>query len=88
MKVYPNSDFSKLSALDSPVFAAIEKEFDDFIEHSNPASEYEEMYFGDEAIYSKKGAIRQAIEEMMDEADITGKPVDIKTFDLWGIFQG
>ena len=88
MLIYPNTNYQTAAKLDSPIFLAVEKEFWAWFENTNPASEYEEMYFGDEAIYSKKGAILQAIEEMIDEADTTGKPVNLKTFDIDGIFQG
>ena len=46
---------------DSPLFEAIEAIFDGWIR-----GEYEEMYFGEEAIYTKKGAIDQAIQQIFD----------------------
>ena len=87
MYVYPNSNYSQLTALDHPIFLAVEKEFWLWLESTNPAMEYEEMYFGDDAIYDKKGAIRGAIEEMMYEADETGKPVLISKFDFDAVFS-
>ena len=86
MKVYPKSNYEMLSALDHPIFLAVEKEFWQWIESSNPANEYEEMYFGDDAIYNKQSAIKGAIEEMINEADETGKPVLISSFDFDAIF--
>ena len=86
MYVYPKSDYTKLSALGHPIFLAVEKEFWAWLDSSNPGMEYEEMYFGCEAIYDKKGAIRGAIEEMIFEADETGKPVLISSFDFDAVF--
>lgn len=86
MKVYPNSDSQKLSSLDHPVFLAVENEFHNWIDNSNPGMEYEEMYFGSDAIYTKKGAIQGAIEEMIDEANETGKPVLVSSFDFDAVF--
>lgn len=71
----------------SPVFQAVEKEFDAWIEGSNPANEYQEKYFGDESIYTKRGAIEQAIVEMHEQADDTGENVYIKDFDFDAIFS-
>ena len=87
MNIYPNSNYSQLSALDHPIFLAVEKEFWLWLESTNPAMEYEEMYFGDEAIYNKKDAIKGAIEEMIAEADQTGKPVIISKFDFDAVFS-
>jgi hypothetical protein len=86
MYVYPNSNYSNLMRTDSPVFLAVEKQFWLWLESTNPANEYEEMYFGDEAIYDKKQAIQGAIDEMINEADETGKPVLISSFDFDAIF--
>lgn len=87
MKVYPNSDYTKLSTLDHPIFLAVEKEFWAWLKNSNPANEYEDMYFSEDAIYDKKQAIRGAIEEMICEADETGKPVEIASFDFDAVFS-
>ena len=86
MYVYPNSDYYKLTALDHPVFLAVEKEFWAWLESTNPCMEYEDMYFSDDAIYDKKSAIKGAIEELICEADETGKPVLIRTFDFDAVF--
>lgn len=59
--------------VDSPLFQEVEREFNKWIEDSNPAMEYEEMYFGDDAIYDKRNAIKAGIEhifEVMDEEDL------------------
>ena len=87
MLIYPNSNQSNLSDTSHPVFLAVEKEFWGWLESSNPANEYEEMYFGDDAIYTKKGAIIGAIEEMINEANETNKPVLVSTFDFDAIFS-
>jgi len=65
--------FAELLNSDSLLFQEIEKEFNAWIEGSNPANEYQEMYFGDDAIYSKSGAIQDAIRqifEVMDEENL------------------
>ncbi len=87
MYVYPNANYSNLMKLDSPVFLAVEKEFWAWLESTNPANEYEEMYFGEDAIYDKKQAIQSAIDEMLNEADETGKPVLVSTFDFDAVFK-
>lgn len=88
MTIYPNTNYETAARLDSAIFAAVENEFNNWIESSNPANEYDEMYFGEDSIYTKKGAIRQAIEELIAEADETQKPVSFKHFDFDAIFQG
>ena len=59
---------------ESLLFLEIEKIFNEWIEGSNPAQNYEEMYFGDEAIYTKKGAIIGAIENIFDYMNEEKKP--------------
>ena len=44
----------------------LNKEFYDWLESSNPSSEYEEMYFGEEAVFSKSGALDYAVELIME----------------------
>ena len=81
--------YRDLFKLDSWLFKAIEKQFDDFMDDYGDRSELREMYESDEAIYSKKGAIHQAIEELFDYMDEEGlKSTDLNKFDLEGIFQG
>ncbi len=53
--------FNKHQKTDSPLFKAIEEKFDQWISDSNPAMEYNEKYFGDNAILSKREAIRGAM---------------------------
>lgn len=84
MYVYPNSDYFQLSAPSHPVFKAVEKRFDDWFDNS--PSWIQETYVGwgmdEPPVFSKKGAIRQAIENLIEEADESGKPVKIGTFDI------
>jgi hypothetical protein len=54
----------KYSMYDNPLWDYLESEFYDWLEHQS--RDYEEMYFGEEAIYDVKGAIRGAI-EVIDE---------------------
>ena len=86
MKVYPNSNLLTLCNPSHPVFLAVEKEFWDWIDSTNPAQEYEAMYFSDEAIFNKRGAIEQAIEDMINEANEENKPVIVARFDFDAVF--
>ena len=54
---------------DSPLWLAMEQEFDQWIEGANPAGEYQDKYFGDDAIYTKSGAIEQAIGDLINWAE-------------------
>jgi hypothetical protein len=87
MNIYPNTNYSEVSRVDHPIFQAVENEFNNWIDNSNPALEYHEQYFSDEAIYSKKQAIQGAISEMIDEAQETGAPVKISSFDFDAVFS-
>lgn len=87
MFVYPNQTIEQLNSFENPVFQHIEKQFDEWLKHSNPAMEYEEKYYGDEAIYTKRGAIAQAIENLIEEANESNKPVNVKTFDIECAFE-
>jgi len=86
MFISPNSEISKLSHPSNQVFRFIEQRFDEWLEGSNPANEYEEKYFGHDAIYSKKYAIEQVIEAAIEEANDENKKVDLRTFDYDAIF--
>jgi len=61
--------YQELMNTDSWLFLAVEKEFYTWIDNSNPANEYFDMYFSDDAIYTKKGAIRGAIEQIFEVMD-------------------
>ena len=79
--------YEELFKTDSWLFRAVEDIFNKWIENSNPAMEYEEMYFGDDACREKVGAIQAAIEqifEVMDEYNLpfiflTDKRLDLET---------
>lgn len=88
MKLFPNTDLSVIANPAHPIFKFIEKQFHEWMDGSNPASEYKKMYYGEDAIYTKRGAIEQAIEAAQQEADETQKPVDLRVFDYDAIFQG
>lgn len=69
----------------SPLFKAVEKEFNEWMDNSNPASEYHDMYFSEDAIYDKKGAIHGAIEqifEVMNEENLPFIFLNDKRLDL------
>lgn len=84
--IFPNADLSEISRMSHPIFQRVEKHFWEWIESSHPAAEYREKYFGDDAIYTKRGAIEQAIEAALDEANEEKKPVRLSEFDFDAIF--
>lgn len=86
MKVYPNSDVFVITNINHPIFKFIEKKFYEWIESSNPAHEYHEQYFGEDAVADKKGAIQGAIESALEEANETQKPVNLVSFDFDAVF--
>lgn len=58
----------------SEIFQFVENIWFEWFEHeSGNNSELEEMYYGEEACYSKKGAILQAIEQIGEVAEETNK---------------
>ena len=76
---------------DSLLFKAIEAEFDKWIENYKGGMEYSEMYFSEDAIYSKKGAIHEAIEmifEIMDEYELGFIMLDDQRIDVLCAFAG
>ena len=87
MLIYPNTNYSNAINLDSPIFLEVEKEFWKWLESSNPANEFEEMYFSDDAIYSKKDAIYGAIDELINSANEENKPILISSFDFDAVFN-
>lgn len=81
--------YEELSKTDSPLFKAVEAKFDQWIKESNPASEYDEKYFGDGAIASKKGAIREGIDmifDVMTEEELTTIDINDKRLDWDAVF--
>lgn len=79
--------YKAMTKTDSPVFQAIEKELDKWIDGR---TDYEEMYFGDEAVYTKKGAIIQAIDqaiEVMEEYKLKWIALNDNRLDLWAAFE-
>lgn len=87
MKVFPNAILSDITRVSSPIFQYVEQKFWDWIDSTNPASEYREMYFGDDAIYTKKGAIVGAIEAAHELAVDENKPVSLYDFDYDAVFS-
>lgn len=58
----------------APIFLAVESVFSKWLKDSNPANEYHEMYFGEDAIYTVRGAIIGGIGniiEYMTENNLT-----------------
>lgn len=88
MKVYPNSDLAEIADTAHPIFKVVEKEFNDWFEAAPSwhTEAYEEQD-DNGPMCSKKGAIEDAIEGMINEADGEGKPVDISKYDLIQHFQ-
>ncbi len=87
MKLYPNQDQAVITNPAHPIFKFVESEFNTWIDGSNPASEYKEQYFGDEAILDKRGAIEDAINSALEQANEDQKPVDLGKFDLAASFE-
>lgn len=59
-------------SMDTPLFDYLEKEFDDWMDSAS--RDYHDMYFSDEAIYTRSGAIKGAIEVIDDTiSDDRGK---------------
>lgn len=73
MKIY-NSNISEAMKTSSPVFKAVENEFNNWMDNSNPAMEYADMYFSEDAIYDKKGAIQSAIEQIFEVMEENNLP--------------
>lgn len=89
MRIFPKSDFVEISSPSHSVFKFVENRFWKWINQGY--GERKEMYFGDPefggGIYDKKGAIQQAIENALDEANETGSPVSLFHFDLEAAFE-
>lgn len=82
--------YKKAMQPDSLIFQEIEKHFNQWIENTNPASEYHEMYFGDDAILSKKGAIQEGINhllEIMQEENLPFIYLNHPSIDFDAVFQ-
>lgn len=85
MQVYPNSTLSQIGNISHPVFKYVEGRFQSWI--SKAPKDVKDMYYSEDRIYTVKGAIRQAIENAMEQADETGKPVYLSSFDLECAFE-
>lgn len=85
------SAFDAERSVHNPIFQAIEAKFDAWMDAQREAgTEAEEQYFGDEAIYTKKGAIREAmwqIQYLMEENGITSIDLDDPKIDYDAFFQ-
>ena len=81
-------DFKALRNPKTLLFKFVEARFNRWLEESS-ANDWEIrlMYEGDEAIYDRRGAIEQALEEAAGLADETGQPVAMHTFDFDSIWQ-
>jgi len=88
-----------MASVDSPVFKIIEHIFNDWYAHNTQpgapmAKDIEGMYYGEgdqPAIYSKKGAIRQGIENLIEEVKELNKSIittkDIQLMDIESAFD-
>jgi hypothetical protein len=85
MKIYPNSDAFQLTAPSHPIFQYVEKRFWNWI--NGAPRDVREMYFSEDAIYEKKGAIQGAIENAIEAANEENKPIDLRTFDIECAFE-
>tara|TARA_R110000868_G_scaffold12456_7_gene59537 strand:+ start:9566 stop:9874 length:309 start_codon:yes stop_codon:yes gene_type:complete len=57
----------------APIFIAVEAVFSNWLKNSNPASEYYDMYYSEDAIYTTRGAIIGGIEAIIEYMTETGK---------------
>lgn len=92
MKVYPNSDFYQLGSPSHPVFKFVERAFWTWFEkYTGPGApcgrDIYDMYLSDDAIYSVRGAITQAIENAIEAANEDNRPIDLSTFDIEAAFE-
>lgn len=85
MKIYPNANVAQLSSPSHPVFQYIEQRFWKWIDSA--PHDVKDMYFSEDAIYEKKGAIIGAIENAVEEANETGKPVILANADIECAFE-
>lgn len=86
-KIYPDQRLSAMLVSSHPVFQFVEKKFNDWIDY-NASDDQKDMYFSEDAIFTKKGAIQQAIEAAHEEATEEKRPVCMESFDYAAIFQG
>lgn len=88
LRVFPNqsaADFHKGHS----VWLFVQAVFNNWLNlHAGNDPEIAEMYFGPDAVYEASGAIEQAIENAIEEADQTQKPVYLFEFDLDSAFSG
>ena len=81
---------------DSTLFSKVEQLFNTWYDHNTQEGapgEYKEKYEGEEAIYTKIGAIEQAIEQIFDVAHEQDETVitwqhAYRTYDLECSFEG
>ena len=85
MKIYPNSSLSQLSSSSHPVFQYVEQRFWKWIDSA--PHDVKDMYFSEDAIYEKKGAIIGAIENAIEEANEAGKPIILSECDIEAAFD-
>jgi hypothetical protein len=85
MKMYPNNQMPAMASPSNAMFQYVERKFWEWIESQR--KEVKEMYFSDDAIYEKKGAIIGAIESALEEATEENKPVDMAKFDYDAVFS-
>ena len=80
--------YQSLMRTDSWLFKAMEREFDNYMDANGDRNELSEMYFSEDAIYEKKGAIRGAIEMIFDQMNEENLPfIFLKDVDLSCAFQ-
>lgn len=76
-------DFRSLWNVQTPLWKFVEALFDRWLtERSGHDWDVRAMYEGPDAIYDRRGAIQQALEEASNYADETGTAVALHTFDL------
>lgn len=85
MMISPNSNIAQITSVSHPIFKYVEQKFWNWIEAA--PHERKDMYFSEDAIYDKKAAIVQAIENALEEAVEVGRPVNLGNCDLAAAFE-
>jgi hypothetical protein len=83
MKVFPNQGTN--IGTSHPIFLYVEKRFFQWIERA--PQDVKDMYYSEDAIYDKRGAIEQAIDNAIEAAKEANAPVDLRTFDIECAFE-
>lgn len=87
--LYPNMDIMQCMNVHHFVFKYVEAMFEEWFSYQSKDTHQCYLGWGEDepAAFERKGAIRQAIEDMFEEMQETGKPVHVHSFDVEAAFQ-